>query len=62
MMGNVVANREAVLSQLDKLRMASNLDELRFVVDVFVSVTTTVTSSIQLYGGGGMLTNSQIHY
>ena len=48
MKGNVVANREAVLSQLDKLRVASNLEELRFVVDVFVSVTTTVASSIRL--------------
>ena len=62
MKGNVVANREAVLSQLDKLRVANSLEELRFVVDVFMSVTTTVASSIQLYGGNGMLTNSQIHY
>ena len=32
------------------------------MLDVFVSVTATVASSIRLYGGNGMLSNSQIHY
>ena len=62
MKGNPVANREACLAQIDKLRVATSLEELRFVLDVFVSVTSTVASSIRLYGGNGMLSNSQIHY
>ena len=62
MKGNPVANREACLSQIDKLRVATSLEELRFVLDVFVSVTTTVATSIRLYGGNGMLSNSQVHY
>ena len=62
MKGNPVANREACLAQIDKLRVANTLEELRFVLDVFVSVTTTVASSIRLYGGNGMLSNSQVHY
>ena len=62
MKGNPVANREACLAQIDKLRIATSLSELRFVVDVFVAVTTSVATSIRLYGGNGMLTNSQIHF
>ena len=60
--GNPVAIREACLAQIDKLRVATSLSELRFVLDVFVSVTTSVANSIRLYGGNGMLTNSQIHF
>ena len=62
MRGNPVANREALAGQLDKIRPASSLEELRFVVDVFVSVITTIATSIRLYGGNGMLSNSQVHF
>ena len=62
MKGNSIAIKEACNSQIDKLRTATTLEEMRFVLDVFVSVVATVTSSIRLYGGNGLLTNSQIHY
>ena len=62
MRGNTVANREALAAQLDKLKAASTLEEFRFVLDVFVSVVSTIATSIRLYGGNGMLSNSQIHF
>ena len=62
MKGNTLANREACAAQLDKVNPASTLEEFRFVLDVFVSVIATIASSIRLYGGSGMLSNSQVHY
>ena len=60
--GNFVANREALLDQISKLRIASTLSDCRFVVDAMQSVKTSVEASIGLFGGNGQLTNSQYHY
>ena len=62
MEGNKTANREACLEQINKLRVAHTLPDLRLVLDVMQTCKNTVDASIRLYGGNGQLSDSQYHY
>lgn len=62
MAGNVQSSREACLDLLNKIKPATTVAGVRFLIDSMVSVDSVIESSILLHGGNGRPTSSQLHY
>ena len=62
MAGNPTGSREALWEMVNRIKPATTISGLRFVLDAMCSVWTVIASSIALHGGNGMPTHSQMHH